>query len=298
MDAKIVIAFEPESILVDLTDLLPVKSFPKTIKKSRKYQQVAASIREIGIIEPPVVARQDGRTGKFLLLDGHLRIEVLKELEIGAVTCLVATDDEAFTYNKRVNRLATIQEHKMILKAVERGVPEDRIAKALDVDVPSIRRKRRLLDGICPEVAELLKDRHCPINTFRSLKKMKPMRQVEVAELMIAMNNFSITYSKALLAATPQDLLVESGQPKAFKGISPEQIARMEKEMASLQRQMKLIEESYGPDHLNLVLARGYLVSLLNNERVVRYLSRNHGEMLGAFQKISEAASMGLETAE
>lgn len=297
MTAKVAMAFEPDSVLIRLADILPVKQLSATIKKSRKYQQILASIQEVGIIEPPVVARQEGRQGKFLLLDGHLRIEVLKELEVDEVTCLIATDDEAFTYNKRVNRLATIQEHKMILKAIERGVPEDRIAKALDVNIPSIRRKRRLLDGICPEAAELFKDKHCPLNTFQSLKKMKPMRQVEVAELMIAMNNFSITYSKALLVATPQDQLVESGKPKSFKGISPEQIARMEKEMASLQREMKLIEESYGPDHLNLVLARGYLVSLLNNSKVVQYLTQNHSEILGEFQRISEAASMGSETA-
>ncbi len=297
MTAKVAMAFEPDSVLIRLPDILPMKQLSATIKKSRKYQQILASIQEVGIIEPPMVARQEGRQGKFLLLDGHLRIEVLKELEVDEVTCLIATDDEAFTYNKRVNRLATIQEHKMILKAIERGVPEDRIAKALDVNIPSIRRKRRLLDGICPEAAELFKDKHCPLNTFQSLKKMKPMRQVEVAELMIAMNNFSITYSKALLVATPQDQLVESGKPKSFKGISPEQIARMEKEMASLQREMKLIEESYGPDHLNLVLARGYLVSLLNNSKVVRYLTENHSEILGEFQRISEAASMGSEAA-
>lgn len=297
MTAKVAMAFEPDSVLIRLADILPVKQLSATIKKSRKYQQILASIQEVGIIEPPAVARQEGRQGKFLLLDGHLRIEVLKELEVDEVTCLIATDDEAFTYNKRVNRLATIQEHKMILKAIERGVPEDRIAKALDVDIPSIRRKRRLLDGICPEAAELFNDKHCPLNTFQSLKKMKPVRQVEVAELMIAMNNFSVTYSKALLVATPQDQLVESGKPKTFKGISPEQIARMEKEMASLQRGMKLIEESYGPDHLNLVLARGYLVSLLNNSKVVRYLTQNHSEILGEFQRISEAASMGSETA-
>lgn len=290
MTAKVAMAFEPDSVLIRLADILPGKQLSATIKKSRKYQQILASIQEVGIIEPPLVARQEGRQGKFLLLDGHLRIEVLKELEVDEVTCLIATDDEAFTYNKRVNRLATIQEHKMILKAIERGVPEDRIAKALDVDIPNIRRKRRLLDGICPEAAELFNDKHCPLNTFQSLKKMKPMRQVEVAELMIAMNNFSITYSKALLVATPQDQLVESGKPKTFKGISPEQIARMEKEMASLQRGMKLIEESYGPDHLNLVLARGYLVSLLNNSKVVRYLTQNHSEILGEFQRISEAA--------
>jgi len=288
-------AFEPKSVFVDLANILPVKQFPKHVKKTRKYRQISASIQEIGIIEPPVVVRQKKDSGKFLMLDGHLRIEVLKELEVNGVVCLVATDDEAFTYNKRINRLATIQEHRMILKAVENGVSENRIAKALDVNVSNIRQKRRLLEGICPDAVEILKDKHCPIYTFHSLRKMKPMRQIEVVELMIAMNNYSVSYSKALLAATPQVQLVDAGKPKSFKGISAEQIARMETEMAKLQREVKMIEDNYGPDHLNLVLARGYLVSLIGNKEVVRYLEQNHPEILGEFQKISEVVSMGSE---
>ena len=110
---------------------------------------------------------------------------------------------------------------------------------------------------------------------------------------MIAMDNYSVSYSKALVVATPQEQLVESEKPKSFKGISAEQIARMETEMAKLQREMKLIEDSYGPDHLNLVLARGYLVSLLENEEVSRYLAQNHNEILSEFRRISEVVSMG-----
>jgi hypothetical protein len=288
-------AFETESVFVEFADILPVKQLPKRVKKTKKYLQISASIREVGIIEPPVVARERHKKGKFLLLDGHLRIEVLKELGAQGVTCLVATDDEAFTYNKRINRLATIQEHKMILKAIERGVPQERIAKVLDISISTIRQKRSLLEGICAEAVELLKDKHCPTNTFRSLKKMKPMRQVEVAELMIAMDNYSVSYSKALLAATPQDQLIESEKPKSFKGISAEKIAQMESEMAKLQREMKLIEDSYGPDHLNLVLAGGYLVSLLKNEEVSRYITQNHSEIMSEFRRISEVVSMGSE---
>jgi len=288
-------AFESKSVFVEFTDILPVKQFHKRVKKTKKYLQILASIREVGIVEPPIVIPEPNNKGKYLLLDGYLRIEILKELGALGVICLVATDDEAFTYNKRINRLATIQEHKMILKAIERGVPQERIARALGINISSIRQKRSLLEGICPETTELLKDKHCPQNTFQSLKKMKPMRQIEVAELLIAMDNYSVSYSKALLAATPQDQLIESEKPKSFKGISAEKIAQMESEMAKLQREMKLIEDSYGPDHLSLVLARGYLVSLLENEGVSRYLAQNHNEILSEFRRISEVVSMGPE---
>lgn len=293
--AQVSMAFEPDGVVIAVCDILPVKQLPPTIKKSRKYQQIAASIREVGLIEPPIVARQGSNKKAFLLVDGHLRIEILKDLEIASVNCLVAMDDEGFTYNKRISRLATIQEHKMILKAIDRGVPEDRIAKALNVDPKAIREKRQLLDGICQEAADLLNDKHCPIGTFRSLKKMKPLRQIEVAELMIAMNNFTVSYSKAMFEATPQSIIVESGNRKKIKSLSSEQFTRMEKEMTNLQSGMKLIEDSYGSDHLDVVIARGYLSSLLSNGPVIRYLTQHYREILKGFRKIHESISIGPE---
>ena len=287
---KVTMAFEPEGIRIALTDILPVKQLVASTKTGRKYKQIAASIREIGLIEPLVVARQKGHRGAYLLLDGHVRLQILKDFGAQDTMCLIATDDEAFTYNKRISRLATIQEHKMILKAIESGVPEDRIAKALDINVAMIRRKRRLLDGICPEVADLLKDRHCPIDTFRSLKQMKPIRQMEVAQLMVTMNNYSVPYSRALLAATPADQLVDAKKPKIAKGVSPEQMARMEAEMDSLQREMKQVEASYGEDQLNLVIAGAYVSSLLRNEQVVKHLDLHHAEILNEFRRITEVA--------
>jgi hypothetical protein len=69
----------------------------------------------------------------------------------------------------------------------------------------------------------------------------------------------------------------------------------MESEMAKLQREMKLIEDSYGTDHLNLVLTRGYVVSLLENGKVSRYLEKNHSEIMSEFKRISEVVFMGPE---
>lgn len=289
--------FEPEDVLLPLNRILPVKVLPPHTKTSAKYRQIDASIREIGLIEPLVVARQP-QTKSFLLLDGHVRLAVLRDMGIDEATCLVSTDDEAFTYNKRISRLATIQEHRMILRAIERGVPEERIARALNVDVPSIRQRRNLADGICPEVLELLEDKHCPLNTFRCLRKMKPIRQIEVTQLMLAANNFSVPYAKALLAATPKRQLIDAEKPKAPKALSAEQIAQMEAEMASLQNEMKLIEDSYGPDHLNLTIARGYVASLLRNPRIVDYLERRHGDILGELRRIVETEETVTEAAE
>ena len=285
--SELKIAFETSSLRIPVSQIEPLREVSERVKKSVKYNQIAASIKEVGIIEPPVVVRDSTDPEKFHLLDGHLRIEISKEQGINAIVCLVATDDEAFTYNKRVNRLAIIQEHKMIMTAVEKGVPEERLARALNVNISSIRSRRRLLEGICPEAADLLRDKHVPINSFHELRKLKPMRQIEAAELMVAMNRYTISYARSLVAASSECQLVEQ-KKKKVKGLSPEQVARMETEAARLQRDFKMIEQDYGADHLDLVLAIGYVGRLLANARVVRYLAQQHPEILAEFQKIAE----------
>ena len=215
-----------------------------------------------------------------------------------SVICLVATDDESFTYNKRISRLATIQEHKMILRAVERGVSEARIAAALNVNIALIRQKRTLLNGICPEAAELLKARHCPINSFRFLRKMKPLRQIQAAELMIAANNYTVPYVAAILAATGSADLVDPTARKAPAGVTREQAELMKSEMANLQKNIKLVERALGPDHLRLVVAGRFVERLLQNDRLARYLERNHGEIVGEFRQIVAQLTQQVPMAE
>jgi ParB-like chromosome segregation protein Spo0J len=238
------------------------------------------------------VARSPDQPRHYLLLDGHIRHAVLADAGETDVRCLIALDDEAFTYNKRINRLATIQEHFMIVRAIERGVSEDKLAKALDLDVKAIRRRRTMLGGICPEVVDLLKDKSLNPTTFDVLRKMKPMRQIEAADLMSTAGNYTASYAKALLAATRQADLVKSEQPKKVGGLTPDQMARMEREMETVQQDLKMVEARYGDDVLHLVIASGYLSKLLNNKDIRRYLSQHHPELLAEFIAIVSATSL------
>ena len=93
---------------------------------------------------------------------------------------------------------------------------------------------------------------------------------------MSAMNNFTARYAQALLAATRREDLAQPDRPKKIRGLSPEQMARMEREMDGLQREFKAVSASYGDTVLNLVVAAGYLSSLIGNPRVSSYLERHH----------------------
>ena len=121
------------------------------------------------------------------------------------------------------------------------------------------------------------------------------IRQVEATELMIGQNNFSTMFAKALLAATPDGQLVDPRKRKPTRGnpVTSEQIARMERELAGLQSQIKSVEESYGVDNLHLTVAKGYISKLLSNPRIVRWLELSRQEYLNEFQSIAEINSVG-----
>ena len=296
MTDEMKIAFDRELVILPLSSILPLRQVTIAQRQSVKYRRIATSIAEVGIIEPPVVARPKEHGAPHLLLDGHIRLAILGDMGRQDVACLISNDDEAFTYNKRVALLATIQEHYMIVRAIERGVPGAKIAKALNVDVASIIRRQSLLDGICTEVVELLKDKTVNPTTFDILRKMKPARQIEAAELMAASGNFSASYAKALLAATRQHDLAHPERMKKINGLSQEQMARMEREMESLQQDFKAVEASYGDDVLNLVIATGYLSRLITNPDIEKYLSGNYPEYLDGFRTIISAASLDQTT--
>lgn len=288
----VALAFLPEPISVPMDCILPSRKVPVGLATSRKFRQIRSSIEEVGLIEPLSIAAKDVGTGQHLLLDGHVRLVVLRDLGHDVAPCLVATDDEAYTYNNRINRLSTIQEHFMIRRAIERGVSPERLAKALSVDVSHITKKINLLDGLCPEAIELLKDRQFSVELGRVLRKMKPTRQVECAELMVSANNLTVPYVEALLVATPATALVDGAGARKMMGVTLEQMSRMEREMANLQGQYRVVEQSYGEDVLSLVLARGYLAKLLENPKVTKYLKQEQPEVLEQLAAIVEATAL------
>jgi hypothetical protein len=284
------IAFQLSTIRIKADNILSSKSILKSTIYTKKYGQIKASIKEIGIIEPLIVAPTLDKK-QYILLDGHIRFEILKELEFTEIPCILSSDDENYTYNKKINRLATIQEHFMIRRAIDQGVDEERLASALNIEIKAIRSKVNLLNGICPEAIELLKDRELSPNVFPLLRKMKSLRQIECAELMISMNNLTVPYAKALLMTTPPNMLIELIKPSKKANGSFEAIKKMEVDTANIHLQIKSLEQSYAQDTLNSVLATGYLKKMLANNNIKQYLEKNHNDIYSQFESIIKLSS-------
>lgn len=286
------LGFIPEPITLVLDRILPSRKLPEGLHDTRKFKQIVASMEAVGMIEPLSVGKADKKTGQHILLDGHMRLLALRQLGYADAPCLIATDDESYTYNNRINRIATIQEHQMLRRAVERGVTAERLAKALNVDVSLIHKKVSLLDGICPEAVEMLKDQHFPPGLGSVLRRMKPTRQVECVELMLTANNMTVAYAEALFAATPPHMLIGEKRARKLHGVTADQMVKMEREMGNLQGQLKVVEKSYGQDVLLLVLARGYLGKLIENKAVYRFLKQRQPDVLAEFENIVQTVAL------
>jgi hypothetical protein len=282
------LGFEMKTIELPLEAILPIRKI-KSPHNLRRYQAIVKSIREVGTVEPLVVHPQKDKSGTFVLLDGHLRIFALKQLGKTVAECIVSNDDECFTYNARINRLPPIQCHKMIVKAIRNGVNPERIASALDMPLNVVRGLIELLDGITEGAANLLKDKNISEKAIRLLKKVKPLRQIEIAELVTSANNYSIGYIESLILMTPDDQRVNPAEPKKKTGLSAEELANMEREMESLEKDFKAVKASFTENIMCLTCARGYIKKLLDNAKVVRFLNANYSDIFSGFENIVAA---------
>ena len=291
---NLTLGFDLETYQIPLDQLLPSKKVPDGVMTTRKFKQIVSSIREIGLIEPLSVIKPADRAEGFLLLDGNLRVLALKELGQDVAPCLIAKDFETYTYNHRINRLSSVQEHYMLRRAIDKGVSRERLARAFNVNLSTINRRINLLHGICPKAIELLQDHQFTPDVTRLLRKMKSARQIEAVELMIAANSITAGHADALLKATPPEQRsdVKPPKPEEPKGDPLDQIVRLEREMNQVQIKYKDAEDNYGSELLNLVVAKWYLTKLVSNEAVKSYIGRHAPEILEHFELVVNTVSM------
>ncbi|MGT3278665.1 plasmid partitioning protein RepB C-terminal domain-containing protein [Yersinia enterocolitica] len=274
----------------NIDDLIPTKKPPINVKNSKKYLQIKKSINSIGIIEP-IVVYLDSKLGKVKILDGHLRIEALKELGETEAICLVSTIYDTYTPNSKVSRITIIQEQKMIRKALKSGVSIEKLSEALGISIDILKGKINLLDGIDPEVVNLLANQNVPKATFYTLRKMKNIRQIECACIMNNMENYSEKFSLSLLHNTQPNLLVDGQQGHDKEG-HRKTIDRLEREMAKVHIESEKLKESYGENTLRLVIMKSHIQKLLENTKILHWLLDNKNELLVELKKITNINSL------
>lgn len=130
--------------------------------------------------------------------------------------------------------------------------------------------------------------------TSRSiLRKIKTVRQVEAVELMITSNTITLARAEALLKATPLEQRTDVKPTEREKNTAPgEQIEKLEKELRQVQEKCQQAESSYGYNLLNLMVVKGYLTKLPENEAVKSYIGRHERKILTRLELVVNTVGM------
>jgi hypothetical protein len=134
-------------------------------------------------------------------------------------------------------------------------------------------RSRVVWDGIVPEARSLLQSKSICSKALNIISRMNPIRQAEVARLMVAAACYSTPYARALIGAA--DLSNLNGVKARAKVPMPaEQGKAINLEITLLAIQLNQLSKLKGLDLITLQISRRYTERLLSNQRIRKYLER------------------------
>jgi len=268
-------------------DIPIVKLIPRYERKVKKrdYERIAASIRAVGLIEPLVVCPEgDG----FEILNGHVRYQILLEMGVESVPCLVRKEKDGYTNNRMVSHLSPIQETRMIRKSLDE-LDEQTIANALAITV-SNRMHTSLLKELHPSVAKAFDAGKITKACARELTFVKPKRQESILSVMEHHKDFSIAFARALVLKTAPALRNKKSRGKNPWDTSERKKTDLLKALKEAEEKHDFYSSLYRQYSINLLKLVIYARTLISNKRVSAYLEENYPDVHSSFREIISRA--------
>jgi hypothetical protein len=285
-----VVNFRREVVELPLKYLVALKERKPRLTEDRRYKHMRESLEHNGLVDPLSILPQ--AKDRYLVVDGDLRLNVLKDLRITKARCTRILEEEFYGYSRRVTVLSPIAEHVMILEALSNGVTEERLAAELRVGVRAIRLRKRLLNGIAPKAVELLKDQRVSSITLGFLRKMKSLQQIQAAQLMISANDCSSVFAAVLSDLTsPRKRRTRKQKGKTVERSQSGISSLFKDDMDSLVSELNRVRRTYGTDALAVTVGCRWLEHLSQNAAVAEYLRRNHAKVHQQLQRAMRHAN-------
>jgi len=176
---------------------LPVEAISPNPEQPRRHfdpeqlEELAASIREMGLLQPLSVRRRDGN---WELVAGERRLRACKLAGLTQVPCLsIAVDDRSSSLLALVENLQRkdldFWEEALALRRLvdEWGLSQEECAKRIGKSQSAVANKLRLLK-LPQEVLELLREHHCSERHARALLPLEdPELQRKAAGQVVKM---------------------------------------------------------------------------------------------------------------
>ena len=162
---------EQKIIEVPLEDILPNRFQPRLEFDDRGLEELAASIKEHGIIQPLVLRRIDD---KYEIIAGERRFKAASLAGLKTVPAVIANIDDnksaevAIVENVQRRDLTPIEEARSFKKMIDKGYTQSDLAKKMGISQSAIANKLRLLN-LAEEVQDALLNNKISERHARSL---------------------------------------------------------------------------------------------------------------------------------
>ncbi|MEG1720645.1 MAG: ParB/RepB/Spo0J family partition protein [Pseudoflavonifractor sp.] len=188
--------FEHNRVLfLPLTALLPNPSQPRKFFSPEGLEELAASIREHGVLQPLSVRRTE--TG-YELISGERRLRAAKLAELTQVPCIVVAVDRegssllALVENLQRRDLDFVEEAVALAQLIRTyGLSQEEAARKIGKSQSAVANKLRLL-RLPPEVLSTLREGGCTERHARALLRLEDEAAQGLAATYIVENGLNV----------------------------------------------------------------------------------------------------------
>lgn len=132
--------------------------------------------------------------------------------------------------------------------------------------------------------------------TVAALGRMVPARQAAAIRIMVAANNLSGDFARALLAATPAGERTDDARGRQSHPDCVSRLARIERELAQMQINAAGRRSRYEDDLVYLALTASFVRGWMNNAVVAAWLESHHSEFAGVLGRLATDSDFAIES--
>jgi len=190
---------------VDIESIKPNRKQPRSIFNDEELAELAASIKEIGILQPPVVRKVGDNQYELIMGERRLRAAKLAGLKVIPVIIRETSDNELLRealveniHRSNLNSLEEAAAYNQMLS--DFGFTHDELAKKLGKSRPVITNTLRLLN-LPPSVQKKLTSGALSMGHARALLGLTDPEEIERIANKIVAEGLSVRATEELISA-------------------------------------------------------------------------------------------------
>ena len=189
---------------VDIESIKPNRKQPRSIFNDEELSELAASIKEIGILQPPVVRKVGDNQYELIMGERRLRASKLAGLKVIPVIIRETSDNELLRealveniHRSNLNSLEEAAAYNQMLS--DFGFTHDELAKKIGKSRPVITNTLRLLN-LPPSVQRKLTSGALSMGHARALLGLTDLQEIERIANKIVAEGLSVRATEELIS--------------------------------------------------------------------------------------------------